>query len=107
MTQPQIIQFDTIAWEDDVPGITDRAAQIDGARWAIVEYAAGASREEWCSDGHRGLVLSGSIEYTFEDGRKAIAPRSGDAFSLPGGVAHRGRNTSDGPTRMFLIDDPA
>lgn len=107
MSDPQAIQFDAIAWEDDVPGIRDRATTVDGARWAIVEYAPGGCREQWCPDGHRGYVLQGAIEYEFEDGRPPMKAGAGDAFLLPGGVAHRGRNAADGATRMFLIDDPA
>lgn len=106
MTDPQAIRFDTLAWEDDVPGIRDRATTVDGARWAIVEYAPGGLREEWCPDGHRGYVLQGAIEYEFQDGRAPLSAAAGDAFLLPGGVAHRGRNTAEGATRMFLIDDP-
>ncbi len=106
MSEPRTLRFGDMAWEDDVPGIRDRAATVDGSRWALVEYAAGASRREWCEDGHRGLVLDGAIEYEFDDGRAELVARSGDAFLLPPGVAHRGRNLAEGPTRMFLIDDP-
>jgi quercetin dioxygenase-like cupin family protein len=107
MSEPRALRFGDMAWEDDVPGIRDRAATVDGARWAVVEYAAGAAREEWCEDGHRGLVLDGAIEYEFDDGREKLVARSGQAFLLPSGIAHRGRNLADGPTQMFLIDDVA
>ncbi len=107
MTDPRTIRFADIDWEDDVPGIRDRAQTVDGARWALVEYAERASRAEWCEDGHRGLVLEGEIEYEFADDRERLRAGRGDAFVLPAGVAHRGRNVADGPTTMFLIDDPA
>ena len=106
MAEPRAIRLSALDWEVDVPGIRDRAEVVDGARWAIVEYAPGASREEWCEDGHRGLVVEGEIEYEFSDGRERLRARTGDAFLLPGGVAHRGRNLAGGPTTMFLIDDP-
>lgn len=105
MTEPRAVRFGELAWDDDVPGIRDRAEVIEGARWAVVEYGEGAAREEWCEDGHRGYVLEGAVEYEFGDGRPALSLRSGDAFLLPGGIAHRGRNLAGGPTRMFLIDD--
>ena len=107
MTDPRAIRFADIEWEDDVPGIRDRAQTVDGARWALVEYAERASREEWCEDGHRGFVLDGEMEYEFSDGRDPLRARKGDAFVLPAGVAHRGRNLAAGPTTMFLIDDAA
>lgn len=104
--EPRVLRFADMAWEDDVPGIRDRAAPVDGSRWALVEYAPGAARAQWCPDGHRGFVVDGAIEYEFDDGRETLVARAGDAFRLPGGPPqHRGSNLHDGPTRLFLIDD--
>jgi quercetin dioxygenase-like cupin family protein len=105
MSEPRALHFSEMDWEDDVPGIRDRATAVDGARWAIVEYAESAAREEWCEDGHRGYVVDGEIEYEFSDGRGRVRAATGDAFILPGGVAHRGRNLAQRATTMFLIDD--
>jgi len=105
--QDVAVALSELDWADDVPGIRARETRIGGRRWAIVEYAAGARRHDWCRDGHAGLVLSGSVEYEFEDGGRALLVRSGDAFALSTGRAHRGANRADGPTRLFLIDDPA
>ena len=107
MPEPRALRLNEIDWAAAVPGIRDRAVTVDGARWAIVEYAEGASRAEWCEDGHRGLVLDGEIEYEFADARDPVRAARGDGFVLPGGLAHRGRNVAGGPTTMFLIDDPA
>jgi hypothetical protein len=62
-TREEKVQFAGVSWSDDVPGIRARAVVMEDRRWAIVEYASGARREEWCLDGHAGLVLSGSIEF--------------------------------------------
>jgi quercetin dioxygenase-like cupin family protein len=105
MSEPRAVHLSALDWERDVPGIRDRATTVDGARWAIVEYAAGAVREEWCEDGHRGFVVDGEIEYEFSDGRARVRAGTGDAFVLPSGIAHRGRNLASGATTMFLIDD--
>lgn len=100
------VAFPDLLWADDVPGIRDRASVIDGRRWAVVEYAANARRLEWCLDGHVGFVLVGALEYEFEDGGDPLTLREEDAFCLSTGRAHRGRNLAEGPTRIFLIDDP-
>jgi uncharacterized cupin superfamily protein len=75
----------------------------------MVEYGPGASREDWCEEGHRGFVVEGEIEYRFDDGRERLRAGEGEAFLLPpaplGGGAHSGRNPSQRPTRLFLIDD--
>jgi quercetin dioxygenase-like cupin family protein len=101
------LDFASIAWADDQPDIHSRAAVALGRRWAIVEYEAGAAREEWCTDGHRGFVLAGRIEYEFDDGSQPLDVEQGQAFFLAAGTGHRGRNPGGAATRLFLIDDPA
>lgn len=110
MDDPRRVAFGELAWTDDAPGIRAREAGVGGARWAMVEYAPGASREDWCEEGHRGFVVEGEIEYRFDDGREPLRAREGEAFFLPpaplGGGAHSGRNPSGAaPARLFLIDD--
>ncbi len=111
MNEPRRVPFDELLWADDGPGIRAREVDVQGARWATVEYEAGAVREEWCEEGHRGFVLTGEIEYEFDDGSEPLHASEGEAFFLPpaplGGGAHRGRNPSEGPTRLFLIDGAA
>lgn len=109
MDEPRTVPFGELEWTDDAPGIRAREAEVAGARWATVEYAAGAGREDWCEEGHRGYVVRGEIEYQFDDGRPPLRASGGEAFLLPpaatGRGAHRGRNLSADPTRLFLIDD--
>jgi uncharacterized cupin superfamily protein len=100
------LAFDAVAWADDQEDIRSRAARALGSRWAIVEYGPHAAREEWCTDGHRGYVLAGWIEYEFDDGAAPLDVGEGEGFFLAAGTGHRGRNPGDGVTRLFLIDDP-
>jgi hypothetical protein len=102
----RVISFPTLAWTADVPGIRERAMLVDGQRWAIVEYAVGAQREEWCPVGHTGFVIAGEIEYEFADGGDTLRARSGDGFLLLKDRPHRGRNCAQQATLLFLIDDP-
>jgi hypothetical protein len=103
------VPFGELPWVEEAAGIRAREVEVGGARWATVEYAAGAAREDWCEEGHRGFVLAGEIEYEFDDGGEPLRASEGEAFFLPpapvGGGAHRGRNRSEGATRLFLIDD--
>ena len=107
--QARTVPFGKVDWEDDAPGIRARELAVEGVRWAIVEYGEGAGRDEWCEEGHRGLVLEGEIEYEFDDGSEPLQVHEGEAFLLPsatlGKGAHRGRNLAPGPTQLFLIDD--
>lgn len=104
------VAFDKVEWREDGPGIRARELKVGRERWAIVEYNEGAHRGEWCKEGHRGYVISGEITYDFDNGREPLQASAGQAFLLPSSPlnkgAHRGRNLSSGPTRLFLIDDP-
>ena len=101
------LDFDSIDWADDQTDIHSRAESALGQRWAIVEYEAGAAREEWCTNGHRGFVLAGRIEYEFDDGSAPLEVEQGQGFYLAAGTGHRGRNPGRTATRLFLIDDAA
>lgn len=107
--EPRAVPLNESAWSEAEAGVREREAEVEGARWAVVEYEAGAGRSEWCEEGHRGYVVSGRIEYEFDDGRQPLAASEGEAFRLPsaslGEGAHRGRNPSSETTRLFLIDD--
>jgi hypothetical protein len=101
-----LVPLSGTGWADDAPGIRARAVEgVDGRRFAIVEYGPGAAREDWCLDGHYGLVLEGEIEYHFEDGSPPLRIAAGDALWLVGGgPAHQGHNVATGVTTLFLID---
>jgi quercetin dioxygenase-like cupin family protein len=101
------VEFAALEWDDEGPGIRGRAEHVAGSRWAIVEYGPGAARDEWCTDGHRGYVLEGALEYEFDDGSEPLRLQAGEGFVLAAGTGHRGRNVTDAPARIFLIDDPA
>jgi hypothetical protein len=100
------VDFPALAWEDEGPGIRALVGQAAGSRWAVVEYGPAAAREEWCTDGHRGYVVEGRIEYEFDDGSEPLSLAPGQGFVLAAGTGHRGRNPGAETTRLFLIDDP-
>jgi hypothetical protein len=102
----RLVQLSAAEWEDDAPGIRARAVQgVDGRRFAIVEYGPEAARDDWCLDGHYGIVLDGEIEYRFVDGSEPLRVPAGEALWLVGGgPAHQGHNVASGATTLFLID---
>jgi quercetin dioxygenase-like cupin family protein len=104
MSDPRRVDFSGVEPVSHDEGVTDREAEIDDTRWALVEYSAGCGREEWCATPHAGYVLSGGITYSFEDGRDPLVIAAGDGFVLPPAPRHRGRNDGDQPAQLFLID---
>jgi hypothetical protein len=101
-----VARLEQEAWRDDAPGIRARECfDIDGKRFAIVEYGPGAARDDWCVAGHYGFVISGRIRYRFEDGSPALEAGAGEGFFLSTDPGHQGANAAaDGPTTIFLVD---
>ena len=54
MSESQRIPFPTTALQPEAPGIASRAVEVNGVRWAVVEYQPGVLREEWCENGTPG-----------------------------------------------------
>ena len=102
--RPETAAFEIVDWVEEAPGVRARVASVAGSRWAIVEYDPGAAREEWCTEGHRGYVVSGAIRYEFEDGHEPLRLVEGQGFYLPAGQAHRGRNHHFERTTLFVVD---
>ena len=72
------VDFPSVAWTDEGPGIRARAAQAAGSRWAIVEYGPGAARDEWCTDGHRGYGAECAVSKSESYLRRADRDHRGD-----------------------------
>ena len=104
MTEPRRIDFSGIEPTVHDEGVGDRETDVDGTRWALVEYAPGHGRADWCDTPHSGYLISGALVYEFEDGREVMALRPGEAFALPEAPRHRGRNDGEEPARLFIID---
>lgn len=103
-TAPTVAELKGRAWIEEAPGIHSCSAFLNGVRWAVVRYAPGAERDEWCTDGHRGYVTHGDLSYELENG-DFLHVQEGAAFWLPPGSRHRGVN-GDVETQLFLIDVP-
>jgi quercetin dioxygenase-like cupin family protein len=104
MTEPRRIDFSTVPPVSHDAGVSDNEADVAGTRWARVEYSPGARRADWCHTAHAGVVLSGELTYSFEDGREPLVLGPGDGFALPEAPRHRGRNDGAEPARLFIID---
>ena len=104
MIEPRRIDFSTLEPTVHDEGVGDRETDVDGTRWALVEYAPGHGRADWCDTPHSGYVLDGTLTYSFEDGRADLRLAPGEAFALPPRPRHRGHNAGDEPARLFIID---
>ena len=58
VTDPRAIALSANTAVSHDADVHDREADVDGTRWALVEYAPGAGRDEWCDTPHSGCVLT-------------------------------------------------
>lgn len=100
--EPSVIRFGEPVEHD--ADVHDRECVFNDVRWALVEYAPGSERDGWCTQPHMGYVISGKLEYSFEDGRPVMELAGGDGFALPPSPGHRGRNPGSEAARIFIID---
>ncbi len=99
---PSVITFGDPVEHD--ANVHDYERVFNDVRWALVEYAPGSRREGWCTQPHMGYVISGELEYSFEDGRPALQVTAGNGFALPPQPGHAGRNHGSEPARIFIVD---
>jgi quercetin dioxygenase-like cupin family protein len=105
MSRSEVIRFSDGDWVAEADGVRASVREVDGVRWAVVEYSPGSSRDEWCVVGHVGYVLNGQIEYAFEAGG-SLAVGAGEGFVLSAGTGHRGENRGTEVARLLVIDEP-
>jgi quercetin dioxygenase-like cupin family protein len=82
------------------PHPLERKKTSPGSPITLIEFAPGFEDPHWCSRGHAGYVLSGSLELVLEDRGETLT--AGEAFSLDPGTRHRARNPGGEPVVLFL-----
>ncbi len=96
-------RFSDTPWEE----VSDCARQklIDDGekRVRLLKLAPGFQEQDWCTRGHTGYVIDGTLEMEFGEGTK-LSYSTGDAILLSQGTAHKAR-TGTGAALLFLIDD--
>ena len=106
MTEPRRIDFSTTEPVSHDADVDDGEADVDGTRWALVEYAPGAGRADWCDTPHCGYVLSGDahVRASRTDATPLRLAARRRRSRCPSAPRHRGRNEGDEPARLFIID---
>lgn len=102
--------FFTIRWESQ-PAVTQagrsgvacvKTVRLGDMRLRRIEFTSGYCADEWCSKGHAGLVLSGSLSIRLERGDVFEIP-AGDSFHVGDDQDRHRAESLDGAT-VFLVD---
>ena len=61
------VVFDSVAWEEPMPGLRFKARRDNGKQLRLVEYGR-EMEPHWCEKGHLGYILDGRFEIAFDSG---------------------------------------
>lgn len=98
------IDFKAIPWETPLPGARHKAYQKGGRRVRLVEFTKEFVEPDWCSQGHIGYVLEGTLQVDFDG--QIVRLSEGDGVFIPEGDAtrHKAKTVTD-MVKLILIED--
>ena len=98
------VDFDSMTWQSHRPGARYKLHRQGSRQIRLVEFLSEEVDPQWCSKGHIGLVLAGSLEIDF--GRKTVSYSEGDGIFIPSGpsTSHRANSIIPG-TRLLLVEE--
>src|SRR5262245_35135975 len=98
------VDFDSIDWQSSRNGARFKLFRKASRQLRLVEFTTGEVDPNWCSQGHIGLVLAGSLEIDF--GGKVVSFEEGDGIFIPSGpsCAHKARSIAPG-TRLVVVEE--
>jgi ethanolamine utilization protein EutQ (cupin superfamily) len=80
------VDFDTMPWQQPIPGVRHRFVSHGGKKLRLVEYTK-EMEPHWCSRGHLGMILDGRFEIRYDNATEIYEP--GDGVFIPNGEEHR------------------
>jgi hypothetical protein len=83
MSNQTRIDFQEIPWQAPAPGVRFKAIVRDGRQLRVVEFTRDFVELGWCTKGHIGYVLEGTLEIAFPHGKVRFSSEDG-IFILEG-----------------------
>ncbi len=82
-----LVDFRDMQWQSDRPGMRFKTYAEGDQKLKLVEFSDQLCEGEWCTLGHVGFMLEGSMTVEFEERR--ITFNAGDGIFVPGGHRHK------------------
>jgi len=95
-----LVHFDALPWHSPLPGVREKCHVVGDRRLRLVEYSQ-AMPPHWCTRGHVGHIVEGTLELQFVD--RVVTARAGDALFIPAGAEHSHRALAKTPTVTALF----
>ena len=97
------VDFGSMPWEPPAPGVRFKACERDGRRLRLAEFSKDFVEPDWCTRGHIGYMLEGTMEVDFHG--EVVTFRAGDGLFIPPGNTHRHKaRVLTGLVRVLLVE---
>ncbi len=95
--------FADMAWETPAAGIRQKVFRQGEKSLRLVQFDKDMRHPQWCTVGHMGYVLEGTLEVTFAE--QTVIYHQGDGLIIPPGDTdkHKPKAVTASVT-LFLID---
>ena len=100
-----LVSFKSMKWQNPAPGIRYKEYIKDNQRIRLVEFSEDFVEQDWCTKGHIGYILEGSISIDFNG--RLITFKSGDGVFIPEGEGdrHKGKVAKGERVLIILFED--
>jgi len=97
------ISFPSLPWQPGAhPLERKKQGPLGGA--TLLRFEPGFADPNWCTNGHAGYVIDGTLRLEFEGTAEEIA--AGEGFVIDAGMRHRASNPASAPVVLFLAPRP-
>ena len=86
-TSPHLIAFDAMNWSSPTAGVREKRYKNAGQIIRLVEFSDGFIERDWCTKGHIGYVLEGSLTIDFNG--KLVRYQKGSGIWIEEGVQNK------------------
>lgn len=84
-----LIDFKNMRWESPAPGVRYKSFIRGTQKIRLVEFTEEFRENDWCTKGHVGYILEGSIAIDFNG--KLIRYSAGDGIFIEEGSKHKAK----------------
>jgi hypothetical protein len=100
------VDFPSMDWERVARGGLDGRTKRwmgGGKSVRLLELSSKSSEEEWCTRGHWGYVLKGTLLMDLDPSGRRLELGEGRGFAIPPGQRHKA--SCKKTTLIFIVDD--
>ncbi len=81
------IDFELLNWESPAEGFRFKIIRSEETQIRLIEFTPELSHPQWCTTGHAGCILQGTLEVRFEN--EVLLFQKGDGILIPDGEKHK------------------